>query len=272
MEKQYASDIMKYEDLVLEKRGNVAILTLNRPEKLNALTPRMTKVELPAAIGEVANDDELRVLIITGAGRGFCSGGDVREMTTSTTEVAQQRKALIEPMGFHNILLRRLDKPTIAAINGVAAGGGISLALACDFRVASEDARFIPAFLNIGLTPDAGLTYFLPQVVGTAKALEILATGEIIDAGEAERIGLVNKVVPSGKLLANSLELANRLANAAPIAFALTKRALYQAMTSDMESQFYRESFNQKICLGTEDFKEGVKALAEKRKPVFKGK
>lgn len=260
-------------DLLLEKRESVAVLTLNRPERLNALTPQMSRIDLPAMLEVVNRDDEIRALVITGAQRGFCSGADMGGIEGALGgQLDLPRNVAMQPLGYYIYLLTSLEKPTIAAINGVAAGGGFSLALACDFRVMSRNAKLVTAFLRIGLGPDAGMSYFLPRLVGFSRALEILLLRESLDADEAEKLGLVNMIVPPDALLATSLEMAQRLADAPPIAVALTKRTLFPSLFNDLRTQLSLESLHQKVCSQTEDFKEGLSARNEKRRPMFKGK
>ena len=265
---------MQYKDIILEKDGSVHIITLNRPEQLNAITQNLAEEEMPAALEEIEKDAETRVLVITGAGRGFCSGADLSTIDSfvSGRGTKRTRKAILEPLGFYTMLVRKLSKVVIAAVNGVAAGGGFSLALACDIRVASENAVFFPSFVRVGLSPDAGMSYYLPQVVGPSKALEILCVGEPIDASAAEKLGIVSKVVSHNDLMPTAMELARKIAAGAPIALALTKRAIYQALTGDIQSQFCVESHNQGICFKTQDFEEGMIAFKEKRLPHFTGK
>ena len=266
-----------YEGIRLTREGRVAILTFNRPDRLNALNPRMLYREIPSALDEVAGDGEVRALVITGEGRGFSSGADISilaalaaDPTGATMEVKPP-----EPWGYrYGIIdrLRNLPKPTIAAVNGVAVGAGLSFALACDIRIASENARFSSAFVRRGLVPDNGASFLLPHLVGTARALELMYTGDIIDAREAERIGLVNRVVPAEDLRTAAMELAERIAGNPPIALALTKRIVYQWLEQDLLSQLEYEAYNNKLCRETEDYKEAVRAFQEKREPEFKGR
>jgi enoyl-CoA hydratase/carnithine racemase len=193
---------MKYEDVLFEKEDGVAVLTLDRPDRYNAFSPKM-RVSIVRAIDDVANDPETRVLILTGAGKGFCtgfdwmlSGGKLDLSLERPDKIGLGKRYLGAPIGWIALWLRGLTKPTICAVNGVAAGGGLGLALACDILIASEEARFSSAFARRGLVPDSGVTSFLPKLVGRAKALELMWTGDIIDAQEALRIGLVSKVVP----------------------------------------------------------------------------
>lgn len=264
---------MDYEDLIFEVVDNVAIITLNRPEKLNAFSPAMRR-SLRQAFKEVAESDDIRAMILTGAGRGFCSGADVSTQAArfQGAPAVQSRRELLDPIGLFGLIVRNLDKPTLAAVNGVAAGAGFSLALACDIRIASERARFTCAFIRRGLVPDTGATYFLPRLVGSARACELALTGDIIDAAEAERIGMVSRVVPHNELMKTATELATRIAKGPPIAMALAKRAIYKGMENSLPLQLEYETYAQNICRATEDHREGVTSFLEKREPVFKGR
>ena len=264
---------MSYETMILHKEEGIAVMTLNRPEKLNAVSPAMWW-ELSRAIEEVQSDDEIRVLILTGAGRGFCAGADVAETLTlavSGQAPPRTKDQLKEPVGIAGLRLARLGKPTVAAVNGVAAGMGFSLAAACDIRIASERARFTNAFVRMGLIPDNGLTYFLTRLAGLAKALEIMYTCGTVNATEAERIGLVNRVVPHDDLMKVTMDLARKIVEGAPLAVEMTKQTAIKALNSDLEELISFETYAQKVCLESQDFKEGVAAFLEKRPPVFKG-
>ena len=267
--KDYKPGGVHYEGLIFKKEGSIAILTLNLPDKLNPINPRLSQEVLPRIIEEVRQDDDIRVLIITGAGTGFCSGVDLRSMENidlARKEIAERsRRSFLAPPGLFTLVLRRLEKPTIAAINGVAAGAGLSLAMACDIRIASEHARFGSLFIKRGLVPDSGLTYYLPQAIGTSKALELMLTGDIIDAKEAERIGLVSRVVPHEDLMQVTGELARKIATGSPIAIELTKCAVYKGSVDRLESQFDFEDHALRICSDTEEFKEGVSSFFDKK-------
>jgi enoyl-CoA hydratase/carnithine racemase len=261
---------MAYETLILTVANGIATVTLNRPDVLNALNTKASD-ELGLAIEEAGKDPAVRVLVITGAGRGFCAGGDLKDLPLSPGEPMKSRATLEK---WHKILLeiRRLEKPVIAAINGVAMGGGLDLALMCDIRIASENARFGESYVRIGGVPDSGGTYLLPRLIGTARAFELLLTGDIIDAKEAGRIGLVNKVVPADKLESTTRELAAKLAGGPPIAMGLIKKSIYMSESQDPEAALCYIALMTSLNMETQDAKEGVAAFAEKRPPVYKGK
>jgi len=265
---------MSYQDAILEKEGGVAILILNRPDRLNALNARLM-TEIANAVTEVDEDDEMKVLIITGAGRGFCSGADLIPSPSTGERVMPGRRLLLEPMGGFGRIARVLastDKPTIAAVNGVAAGAGFSIAVACDIRIASENARFSAIFVRRALVPDTGITYFLPRIVGISKAVELCITGDIIDAVEAERIGLVSKVVPHDDLIKEAKELATRLAKGPSVSIELAKRSVYKGLENDLATQLAYETWAYNVAIQTEDVQEGRRSFVEKREPVFKGR
>jgi 2-(1,2-epoxy-1,2-dihydrophenyl)acetyl-CoA isomerase len=255
-------------DTVLRAAADgVVTLTLNRPDALNSFTVEM-KDALLAAIKDAARDKSVRVVILTGAGRAFSAGQDLKErqgpdVNDLGTELRQRYNPII-------LAMRRLEKPIIGAINGVAAGAGISVALACDILIASDKASFMEAFGRVGLVPDTGSSWFLPRLVGPARAAEMMFTADSVDAATAERIGLVNRVVPADTLMDEANALAARLAQAAPIALALAKRALNRALTSNLEDALEFEAQLQSIAGRSTDHKEGVAAFVEKRPPKFK--
>ena len=267
---------MSYKDIILEKENGVVRLTLNRPDKLNATTPNM-RSELLEGLNEVSRDDSVRVVIITGAGRGFCSGADIRVfMAPRLKKEANKtqpstRRSLLTPVGGWALSLARFEKPIIAAINGVAVGAGLGITLSCDVRIASEKAQFGAAWVKRGLVPDLGTTYLLPKIVGVDRAVRLMYTGEIIDAAEAERIGLVSEVVPHDSLMEAANELGRRIATGPPIAQELIKRAVFRQISRDMIQQIDFETYAQGICHGSEDHKEGIAAFLEKREAKFKG-
>ena len=260
---------MDYEDLLLEKKDHVATITLNAPEKMNALTVKM-RTSLLSATDTVARDDEVRVVIVTGTGRGFCAGAD---LSGGSTE--RSRRELLEVLGptWGAEAFFKLDKPVIAAINGACVGAGFSLALSMDIRIASDAARFGAVFVLRGLTPDCGMTYWLPMVTGNSKAMEFMLTGQIFGAAEAEQLGSVNQVVQPDELMPVARELATRIAQQPPVSVSLAKRMVYRAMLGDIDRHFDLETYANQICAQTEDYKEAVRAFLEKRPPVpFKGK
>ena len=265
---------MKYEDLLLEKDDcGVATLTLNVPNKLNALTVKMG-TNLPLAVDEVARDDHVRVLIVTGAGRGFCSGADVSAMEAFTGAAEQSRFNRLQVTGWPAVdIFPRLAKPTIAAINGPCVGAGLSIALSCDIRIASETARFGVAQVARALVPDFGLTFFLPLATGMSNALELMYTAELIDATEALRIGLVSRIVPPDDLMQTARELGGKVAQQAPLSVELTKKTVWRGLFDRLARQLDLETDSIRICRQSEDHRESVKAFLEKKPlPKFKGK
>jgi len=260
---------VNYETIILEKKDNVATLALNRPKKLNALNKKMV-AELESAVIEVAKDKGVRVLVISGVGRGFCSGADVGDMSQAPAPIETRywtRRA-------HKLILAltELEKPVIAKVNGVAVGMGCSLALSADMIIASENAKFSLIFSRIGLIPDGGALFHLPRLVGPAKAKELIFTAKMIDAKEAERIGLINKAVPADELDNEVNTLAEYLAEGPTIAFGIAKKILHNGLSMDLSSVLECEAFGQAIAGTTEDAQEGIIAFLEKRKAEFKGK
>jgi 2-(1,2-epoxy-1,2-dihydrophenyl)acetyl-CoA isomerase len=265
---------MEEELLLKTDDKGIATLTLNRPQKLNALSVKMVKESLFQVFSEIAANDNVRVLIITGAGDSFCSGVDVKEVfqaNASGTSIVHRRE-FEEPIGACFVPLFELTKPVIAAVNGIAVGAGFALTLLCDFRIASDKARFGTVFLRRGLMPDNGVTFTLPRIVGFSKALELMMSSDIINADEAARIGLVNRMVPHDKLMDETYRFAEKLASGPPIALSFTKRAAYQSFDHSFKEQLAFESWGQNMCNKSEDFKEGVASFLEKRPPQFKGK
>jgi len=261
---------MTYEDLLLEKRDGVATITLNAPDKMNALTSGMRR-SLLRVVGDIAGDDDVRVVIVTGVGRGFCSGADL----SGGGGVEPSRQQRLEFLGssFGAEAFFKMDKPVIAAINGACVGAGFSLALSMDIRIASEAARFGAVFVHRGLVPDCGITYWLPQTVGMSRALELMFTGELIGAAEAERLGIVSRVVPPEELMDAAGELATRIAQQPPISVELSKRMVYRGVSDSVAQQIELETGAQRVCSGSEDNREAVRAFLEKRpQPKFKGR
>jgi len=273
---------MGYETLIYEKRDGIAKITLNRPDRMNALNAQMI-IELAETIRYAATDDEVRVLVITGAGRGFCAGGDFRYTEVRSLGVAakeaQQRGTVLEegrllhPVNEHVILaLQRMEKPTIAMVNGAAVGGGFDLALVCDIRIGSGNARFMVAFTRIGIAPGSGGAWLLPRVVGLPKACELIFTGNFVEAEEAYRIGLLNRLVPAEILEKETMALARRIARGPPIALRLDKMMIYKGLGTNLETALAFASACENITLHSQDHLEGITAFAQKRQPVFRGK
>ncbi len=260
---------MRYETIFLERKDGIATLTLNRPQKLNALTRKMAE-ELESAVVEIAKDRAVRVLVITGAGRGFCSGADVGDMAQATAPIETRYWTQMA----HKIILALtdLEKPVIAKVNGVAVGIGCSLALSADITIASENAQFSLIFSQIGLIPDGGSLFHLPRLVGPAKAKELIFTAKMVDAKEAERIGLINKAVPADELDNEVNTLAKQLAEGPTVAFGIAKKIMNKGLSMDLSSVLECEAFGQTIAGTTEDAQEGVIAFLEKRKAEFKGR
>jgi 2-(1,2-epoxy-1,2-dihydrophenyl)acetyl-CoA isomerase len=262
-----------YEQISVERDGSVARVVMNRPDKLNALTATMSD-ELSDALTTIGSDDGVRCVVITGAGRGFCAGQDLTEFRDAYS--SGQRPDIREHLAktYHRLipLLFRTPKPVVAAVNGVTAGAGLSVALACDIRVASEEARFTQAFVKIGLVPDSGGTYFLPRVVGFAKALELSMTGEMLDAHTALELGLVSKVFPADTFQDQATAFARTLAAMPTRALVATRELLAGASTTNLEEALQQEADAQAAMAETHDHLEGVTAFAEKREPRFEGR
>jgi 2-(1,2-epoxy-1,2-dihydrophenyl)acetyl-CoA isomerase len=248
------------------REGAVLTITLNRPDVLNAFNSDMHRA-LAAALKE-ARDAGVRAVVITGAGRGFCVGQDLTEFREAPGDIGSRLRHNYHP----NILaIRALEKPVIAAVNGAAAGAGMSFACACDLRIAADSAAFIPAFINIGLIPDSGGSYFVTRILGPARAFEWLTSGKKLTAAEAHTWGLVSEVVETDALAARAAELAARLADMPTRGIGMTKRLVDSAVGASLEEQLEREAQLQTAATQTEDFREGVSAFLEKRPPKFKG-
>jgi 2-(1,2-epoxy-1,2-dihydrophenyl)acetyl-CoA isomerase len=259
------------EHVIYGKDGKVGVITLNRPGKLNAFAGQMRQ-ELATVVRHAAEDEDVRVLVITGAGRAFCAGADIGYMRELFEQKNWQAFGDLVEAGREVVTtIRKVHKPVIASVNGAAAGGGANLALACDMRIASDQATIGQTFNRIGLHPDWGGTYFLPRLVGQAKALELVFSGRMVDAKEALEIGLFDRVVPLADLETVTLEVAARLAEKPPIAIALAKKAIYRSDHSTLEEALDLELENQLQCFKSEDAEEGLRAFLEKRSPDFKG-
>jgi 2-(1,2-epoxy-1,2-dihydrophenyl)acetyl-CoA isomerase len=259
--------------LLFERKDGYAVITLNRPDKLNAFNDELT-FKLQDALKEAEKDAAIRAVVITGAGRGFCSGQDLqnRKFSDNSKEKPSLGDSIRRRYNPIVLKLRRMEKPVIAAINGVAAGAGASLAFACDLRIASDSATFVQSFSRVGLVPDSGATFVLPRLIGLTKAFELMVMADKIDANEAMRLGLLNKVVPADQVMTEALEWAAKLAKGPTKAFGLTKRAVNKAIFADLEELLENEAYLQEIAGRSDDFQEGVKAFIEKRQPAYSGK
>jgi enoyl-CoA hydratase/carnithine racemase len=275
---------MAYRALTLEKEGPVAIITLNRPDAGNSFDFRLME-ETDAVMRDVAKDKSIRAVILTGAGKYFSTGINLSMFTDAKGMVekdggADDKITVDDDQTYGKgtvvgavIRMRSMNKPVIAAINGPTVGAGLSLVLGCDIRIASDKARFSMIFVKRGIAADTGGSFTLPRAVGVAKACEMILTGDMIDAAEAERIGLVNRVVPHDDLMKSARELAMKIAKNPPLAVAMAKADIYKAMEEkDLIKQMKREEKTQEVLINTEDFMEAATAFLEKREPVFKGK
>jgi len=263
---------MSYETIQLEMRDSVCVLTLNRPDRLNALTVEVAK-DFKAAIAE-AIERGARAIVLTGAGRAFSAGGDLRDMQEIAKKDGRVEAFFDEPLRLLNeaiVLIRETPVPFIAAVNGVASGGGCNLALACDLVIAAESAKFNQAFIKIGLTPDCGGTFMLPRLVGWKRATELLFTGELVGAKAAAEMGMINSVTPDDELMSRAMAMAEKLAQAPTAAIAEIKKLLEASARNDLRSQLDLERETQIESGKTKDFVEGVSAFLEKRPPRFVG-
>ena len=263
---------MSYQTIQLEMRGQVCVLTLNRPDRLNALTVE-TAIEFKDAVRE-ALEQGARAIVLTGAGRAFCAGGDLRAMQEIATKEGRLEAFFDEPLRILNeaiLLIRQTPVPFIAAVNGVASGGGCNLALACDLVIAAESAKFNQAFIKIGLVPDCGGTFILPRLVGLKKAAELMFTGDLITAQQAVEMGMINSVVADAELMGQVMSIAERLAQSPTAAIAQIKRLLDASAVNDYGAQLDFEREMQIEAGKTKDFIEGVSAFLEKRPARFVG-
>lgn len=255
--------------VLVEQTDGIATVTLNRPEARNALNLEL-RDELEATLHALERDAQVRVLILRGAGEHFCAGGDVKLMRARRVTSAEGQ-ARVEAMNRAVLALARFRTPTIAMVDGVAVGAGCNLALACDIVVAADRARFGEVFARLGLIPDGGGIYHLPRRVGLAKAKELVFTADVLEAAEAERIGLVNRVVPAEDLVTHTLALARRIADGPPRALALAKSLLNRAPALDLDTALGWEALGQGMMIESEDHREGLAAFFEKRPPRFTG-
>jgi 2-(1,2-epoxy-1,2-dihydrophenyl)acetyl-CoA isomerase len=258
-----------YKFLAYANEGGVATIKLNRPDVYNALNDEIT-FEMQDAFKVVAKDDSVRVVVLTGEGKAFCSGQDLKASS------AQQNKSFLDSLHkrYNPIIraMRSLPKPIICRLNGVAAGAGCSIALACDVIVAAEEATLIEVFINIGLVPDSGSSYFLPRMVGSVKAFELCSMGSRVKATEAVSMGLINKAVPASELDAAVKSYTDYFANAPTKSIGLIKKMLNKSGTSTLDEMLDYEAYCQEIAGNSSDYKEGLSAFIEKRKPAFRGK
>jgi len=265
------SEVSQYQHILVSREGGIGTVTINRPEKLNAFAGRMRQ-DVAAAARELAGDPAVRVLVITGAGRAFCAGADIDYMkdllergdTENFTILVEAGRAVVTT-------LRETPKPVVASLNGPAAGGGANLALACDIRIASDQASIGQTFTRIGLHPDWGATYLLPRLVGPSRAFELFASGEMVGAEDALRLGLFNRVVPHDRLAAETKALALALAAKPPLALALAKKAVYASESHSLSQMLDMELEHQLRCFASRDAREGFAAFLEKRQPSFQG-
>jgi len=255
---------MAYENIIFEKEENIAIITFNRPEAMNALN-NQTRAEFGQAIEDVAMDDAIKVLILTGSGKAFVAGSDIKEFNETTPFAAHNIKRLGE-------MVEKLEKPVIAAVNGFCLGGGNEIAMGCDIIIASEKAKFGQTEINIGIIPGGGGTQRLPRLIGVCRAKELIYTGDIIRAEEADRLGLVNRVVPMDELMPAAKELAKKIAAKSAAALKLAKTAINRSMQTNLESGLKYEYELYSLSLSLEDKLEGVNAFLEKRAPKFVGR
>ncbi|MGH2685644.1 MAG: enoyl-CoA hydratase-related protein [Actinomycetota bacterium] len=264
---------MSYEQIAVDREGAVTRITLDRPEKLNALTQTMSD-ELVDAFTAAGNDDAVRAVLLTGGGRGFCAGQDLTEFDQAYRTGGRPDIREHLERSYHRLIPVIVDipKPVVCAVNGVAAGAGVSLAVACDIRIGSEQARFTQAFVKIGLVPDSGGTWLLPRVIGYARALELSMTGEMVDAARALDIGLVSRVVSADTLMKEAGELAATLAALPTAAIGEAKKLLRDALGSDLATALHAEAEAQARMGQTHDNLEGVMAFIEKRAPRFEGR
>src|SRR5882672_9191832 len=266
---------MEFREIIYDKDQHVATITLNRPAKLNAYSEVMVH-ELLAALADARDDGNVRAVILTGTGRGFCAGGDIsRDFQYPARYRGHKLESMLEMRENMHALIRflvRFDKPVIAAINGAAVAGGLTLALACDFRIAAESARLGDTSLKFALIPDEGGAYFFPRFLAMDRALKMSLLSEIYPARQALELGLVTEVVMDGELMTATRALATRLAEGPPIAIRITKRMMYKQRTMELDSALEDAAMATLVANYTEDVKEGTAAFHEKRKPRFKGK
>ena len=265
---------MDFETIIITKMEHISTIIMNRPDKMNALNTLMLH-EMTSAIDGIARDDDVRVVVLTGAGRVFCSGADISEdgkasgLNGTPTEMYHNLRNSYQKIALG---LQRLEKPTIAMINGAAVGAGCDFAFACDMRVGSERSRFRNGFVKVGLIPGGGGTWLYTRLMGLGRGLEFLFTGDFLEADEAQRIGVLNKLVPEDNLERETMEMARKIANNPPLAVQMSKMMAYKALDADLEAALEQSAACQALALSSEDHREGVNAFIEKREAQFKGK
>ncbi len=262
---------VSFETILLEVKDGIATVTLNQPEKRNAMTVQMGE-EFLGAVGSLKERDDLRVMVLTGSGRAFCAGGSLDMIQSRSAGSPDDNKATMISFYRRFLSLLELPFPTIASINGYAIGAGLCFALACDIRLASEDAKMGMNFVRLGLHPGMGATWLLPRLVGTSRACELFFSGELVSGREAERVGMVNRAVPASDLAPETERLAKRIAANAPVAVRGVKRGVYHGVGATLEDVFDYEATQQAKCFETADFAEGISAMIEKREARFSGK
>lgn len=264
---------MENQDFIYSKENGIAIITMNRPEQRNALNSTLFQ-GIYASVEDAAQDDEIKVIIITGTGEAFCSGADVKAMAAGQLQRAEEKVAKDPEPGKRApfaMQFRNCPKPIIAALNGVAVGVGLDLALSCDIRIASEKARVTVGYVRRGMVPAAGSAWYLPRLLGLDKALKVIWTSEMIDAKEMEQLGLATMVVPEDELMDAAIELAEQIAKAPMLAVKAAKQAVYESMNVDIQESLDLTMRIRSELLGTRDYKESATAFVEKREPTFKG-
>ena len=262
-----------YETILFEKSDGVATVALNRPNKLNSFNGVLHE-EMHAALGEAAADDDVRCIVLRGEGKGFSAGADLADVIEGdgNPDGPDLGEYLRKTYGRLITRIVGIEKPIVAALHGPVYGAGLGLALACDLRLAADSAKFSVAFIKIGLIPDAGVTFFLPRIVGQGRAMQMSMLGEALDADEAHRVGLVNKVVPDESLEEETAALAGRLAGLPTLALGRIKQTLHKSFEADLAAALEAEAVGQTFCGYTRDHKEGIAAFFEKRDPTFTGR